>query len=87
MEKAMIEVITAIRAMNSKLASWPDAWVDWLKMILAAVHSHGDCRLSNHARRMERLQNAVGCAARRRLADAAAPWSSDENRLQSGDPA
>jgi hypothetical protein len=87
MEKAMIEVITAMSAMNSKLAWGPGACVDWLKMILAAVNSHGDRRLSNHARRMERLQNAVGCAARRRLAAAAMKWSSDANRLQSGDPA
>ncbi len=39
MEKAMIEVITAIKAMNSKLASWPDGWVDWLTAILALGRS------------------------------------------------
>jgi hypothetical protein len=79
MEKAMIEVITAIKAMNSNLGAWP-SWSPrvkqspFLRIPRGRVHSHGGEGLSNRGWRMERLRKWRG-GRQRQCANATAVFT------------
>jgi hypothetical protein len=73
----MIEVITAIRAMNSKLAWRPDGWVGWLTAFLASGRS---LRMAPNACQTAPAHGAIakrgGLRRPRKLAAAGATWCS-----------